>query len=51
MSLALPEDGKITAFDKNIERNIKIALKSFFKKAKQDHKIKINSEQPALEIL
>ena len=38
ISLALPEDGKLIALDKNEETN-KIAL-SFFKKANQDHKIK-----------
>jgi predicted O-methyltransferase YrrM len=46
--LALPDDGKLIALDKNEETN-KVAL-SFFKKANQDHKIetKIN---PALESL
>ena len=38
MSLALPDDGKLVALDKNQETN-KIAIK-FFEKAKQDHKIK-----------
>ena len=38
ISLALPDDGKLTALDKNEETN-KVAL-NFFKKAKQDHKIK-----------
>ena len=38
ISLALPDDGKIIALDKNEETN-KIAL-DFFKKANQDHKIK-----------
>jgi len=48
MALALTENGKITTLDKNEETN-KIAI-NFFKKAKQDHKIKtiIN---PALESL
>ena len=48
ISLALPDDGKLIALDKNEETN-KVA-KSFFKKANQDHKIKtiIN---PALESL
>jgi caffeoyl-CoA O-methyltransferase len=38
MSLALPEDGRIIALDKNQETN-EIAIK-FFEKAKQGHKIK-----------
>ena len=38
ISLALPDDGKLIALDKNDETN-KIAL-SFFEKAKQTHKIK-----------
>jgi len=38
ISLALPEDGKLIALDKN-EKTNELALK-FFKKAKQDHKIK-----------
>ena len=38
ISLALPNDGKLIALDKNQETN-KVAL-DFFKKAKQDHKIK-----------
>ena len=48
ISLALPDDGRLIALDKNEETN-KIAL-NFFKKAKQDHKIQtiIN---PALETL
>ena len=48
ISIALPDDGKLIALDKNEETN-KVA-KSFFKKANQDHKIKtiIN---PALESL
>ncbi len=37
ISLALPDDGKLIALDKNEETN-KIAL-DFFKKANQDHKI------------
>ena len=37
ISLALPEDGKLIALDKNEETN-KIAL-DFFKKANQNHKI------------
>ena len=48
ISLALPDDGKLIALDKNEETN-KVAL-SFFKKANQDHKIQtiIN---PALKTL
>jgi len=46
ISLALPEDGKLIALDKNEETN-KVAL-NFFKKANQDHKIKIITK-PALE--
>jgi predicted O-methyltransferase YrrM len=46
ISLALPNDGKLIALDKNIETN-KIAI-SFFKKANQDHKIK-TIIKPALE--
>ncbi len=48
ISLALPDDGKLIALDKNEETN-KVAL-GFFKKANQDHKIKtiIN---PALDTL
>ena len=37
ISLALPNDGKLIALDKNEETN-KVAI-DFFKKAKQDHKI------------
>ena len=48
ISLALPEDGKLIALDKN-ERPNELALK-FFKKAKQDHKIK-TIVKPALETL
>ena len=48
ISLALPEDGKLIALDKNDETN-KIAL-SFFKKASQDHKIE-TIIKPALETL
>ena len=48
MSLAIPDDGKIIALDKNEETN-KIAIK-FFKKAKQDQKI-ITLIKPALESL
>ena len=48
ISLALPEDGKLIALDKNDETN-KIAL-SFFKKARQEHKIK-TIIKPALETL
>ena len=48
ISLALPEDGKLIALDKNAETN-KIAL-NFFKKAKQDHKIK-TIIKPALDSL
>ena len=48
MSLALPEDGSITALDKNQETS-KIAV-SFFKKAVQDNKIKLIIS-PALESL
>ena len=44
--LALPDDGKLIALDKNEETN-KVAL-NFFKKAKQDHKIK-TIIKPALE--
>ncbi len=46
--LALPDDGKLIALDKNEETN-KVAL-DFFKKAKQDHKIK-TIIKPALESL
>ena len=48
ISLALPDDGKLIALDKNEETN-KIAL-SFFKKAKQDHKVK-TIIKPAIESL
>jgi len=48
IALALPEDGKLTALDKNEETN-KVAL-SFFKKANQDHKIQ-TIIKPALESL
>ena len=48
MSLALPDDGKIIALDKNEQTN-KIAI-NFFKKAKQDHKI-TTLTKPALESL
>ena len=46
--LALPEDGKLIALDKNEETN-KIAL-SFFKKANQTHKIQ-TIVKPALKTL
>ena len=48
MLLALPDDGKLVALDKNEETN-KVAL-NFFKKANQDHKIK-TIIKPALESL
>ena len=48
ISLALPDDGKLIALDKNEETN-KIAC-DFFKKANQDHKIK-TIIKPALESL
>ena len=48
ISLALPDDGKLIALDKNEETN-KVA-KNFFKKANQDHKIK-TIIKPALESL
>jgi predicted O-methyltransferase YrrM len=48
ISLALPEDGKLIALDKN-EKTNELALK-FFKKAKQDQKIK-TIVKPALETL
>ena len=48
MALALTESGKITTLDKNKETT-KIAI-NFFKKAKQDYKIKTITK-PALEIL
>ena len=46
--LALPNDGKLIALDKNEETN-KVAL-NFFKKANQDHKIETKIK-PALESL
>ena len=46
MSLALPDDGKVIALDKNVETN-KIAI-DFFKKAKQEKKIK-TIIKPAIE--
>ena len=48
ISLALPDDGKLIALDKNEETN-KVAS-SFFKKANQNHKIK-TIIKPALESL
>jgi predicted O-methyltransferase YrrM len=48
ISLALPDDGKLIALDKNEETN-KVAL-NFFKKANQDHKIK-TIVKPALNSL
>ena len=48
ISLALPEEGRLTALDKN-EKTNKVAL-NFFKKANQDHKIK-TIIKPALESL
>ena len=48
ISLALPDDGRLIALDKNDETN-KIAL-SFFEKAKQSHKIK-TIIKPALKSL
>ena len=48
ISLALPDNGKLIALDKN-EKTNKVAL-NFFKKAKQDHKIK-TIIKPALESL
>ena len=48
IALALPDDGKLTALDKNEETN-KIATK-VFKKANQDNKIQI-IVKPALESL
>jgi predicted O-methyltransferase YrrM len=48
ISLALPDDGKLIALDKNQETN-KVAS-DFFKKAKQDHKIK-TIIKPALQSL
>jgi len=48
ISLALPEDGKLIALDKNKKTN-KVAV-NFFKKANQNHKIK-TIIKPALESL
>tara|TARA_B100000029_G_scaffold90661_1_gene80466 strand:- start:1651 stop:2301 length:651 start_codon:yes stop_codon:yes gene_type:complete len=48
MALALPDDGKIIALDKDKETN-KVAI-NFFKKAKQNQKIK-TIIKPALETL
>ena len=48
ISLALPDDGKLIALDKNEETNN--VAKSFFKKANQNHKIK-TIIKPALESL
>ena len=48
ISLALPDDGKLTALDKDKE-TIKIAV-NFFKKAKQDNKIQ-TIVKPALDSL
>ena len=48
ISLALPNDGKLIALDKNENTN-KVAL-NFFKKANQDHKIE-SKIKPALESL
>ena len=48
IALALPDDGKLTALDKNIETN-KIAV-SFFKKANQENKIQ-TIVKPALDSL
>ncbi|MDC0971649.1 class I SAM-dependent methyltransferase [Candidatus Pelagibacter sp.] len=48
MALALPDDGKLTALDKDKETN-KIAV-NFFKKAKQDNKIQ-TIVKPALDSL
>ena len=48
IALALPDDGKLTALDKDKETN-KIAL-SFFKKANQDNKIQ-TIVKPALDSL
>jgi caffeoyl-CoA O-methyltransferase len=48
IALALPNDGKLTALDKN-KNTHKIAL-SFFQKANQDHKIR-TIIKPALESL
>jgi len=48
ISLALPNDGKLIALDKNEETN-KVAV-DFFKKAKQDHKIQ-TIIKPAIDSL
>ena len=48
IALALPDDGKLTALDKDKETN-KIAI-NFFKKAKQDNKIQ-TIVKPALDSL
>jgi len=48
ISLALPNDGKLIALDKNEDTN-KVAL-NFFKKANQDHKIETKIK-PAFESL
>ena len=48
IALALPDDGKLIALDKNEETN-KVAI-DFFKKANQDHKIK-TIIKPALKSL
>ena len=48
ISLALPNDGKLIALDKNEETN-KVAV-DFFKKANQDHKIK-TIIKPAIDSL
>ena len=48
IALALPDDGKLTALDKDKETN-KVAL-SFFKKANQDNKIQ-TIVKPALDTL
>jgi len=48
IALALPDEGKLITLDKNIETN-KVA-QQFFKKAKQDHKIR-TIVKPALESL
>ncbi len=48
IALALPDDGKLIALDKNEETNKEVL--SFFKKANQNHKIK-TIIKPALESL
>ena len=48
MALALPDDGKIIALDKDVQTN-KIAV-DFFKRSRQDYKIK-TIIKPALETL